>query len=306
MKKRNTVFGYQYQNGVLTIHPHEEITLKQIFDCYLKGLSLLKIAEMLNAEKVEYSPGVTGWNKARLMRIVENEKYLGDETYPALVESETYEKAQRLKLEKNTQKRTDRKADIFQINLPVICGTCGSEMHRRHDSRNKCRQRWTCQNGDCHNIISITDDDFLRGVTDCLNIVIANPAMLKEKNKAQVEPSNEVRRLEYEITKTLGGFKFDKEALRKKMMECVSFKYKDIDSTSHIVKRLRADFEQSSPLITFSADFCSKTIKSIQLSVDKEISIILINDQQIGKGQNDDTDSHGTSTESSSAHTGDH
>lgn len=296
MKNRIIPFGYQIQNGTAIVHPQEIAILKRIFNCYLHGLSLLKIAEKLNDEQIEYMPGVSGWNKARLKRIIEDERYLGNEIYPAAIDIETYEKIQELKTAKNTQKQTDRTADIFQIGLPVICESCGSEMRRRHDSRNKCQQKWTCTNDDCHSIISITDEDFLQGITECLNTVIANSDMIQESNMAGAEPNNEVRRLNYEITKTLDGFGFDKEALRKKMIECVSLKYKGIDSTSHIIKRLKADFEKSSLLSIFSADLCSRTVESVRLG--GAVSITLINGQQIGRENSNDTDSNCTATES--------
>lgn len=65
MKNRIIPLGYQYQNGIAIIHPQEIIILKQIYDYYINGLSLLKIAEKLNTEEIEYMPCVTGWNKAR-------------------------------------------------------------------------------------------------------------------------------------------------------------------------------------------------------------------------------------------------
>ena len=284
MKIRNIPFGYCYQNGTVTVHPSESLILNQIFDSYLHGLSLLKIAENLNAEKIEYVPGVIGWNKARLMRIIDDARYLGNDTYPALIGAETYAKLQELKNAKNTQKGVDRTADIFCLNLSVLCPNCGSEMHRRHDSRCKVHQRWTCQNSECKTLIEITDADLLQGVTDALNKAIYHPDIIQTVSEDS-EPSSDVSRLNAEIAHTLETYSFNKEALRKKMMECVSLKYRGIHSENYIAKRLKADFEKSSPLSEFSADFCYRTVKSIRLGADKTISLTLINDQQIGKEQ---------------------
>ena len=84
-------------------------------------MSLLKIAEKLNKEKAEYMPGITGWNKARLMRIIEDERYIGSEGYPAIITASVYEKLNRLKYWRNTQEHTDRSADIFKMDLSVLC-----------------------------------------------------------------------------------------------------------------------------------------------------------------------------------------
>ena len=57
MKKRNIPFGYQYQNGVISIHPQEVTAIKRILSEYQNGMFLLDIANRLNDENVEYQPG---------------------------------------------------------------------------------------------------------------------------------------------------------------------------------------------------------------------------------------------------------
>ena len=51
---------------------------------------------------------------------------------------------------------------------------------------------------------------------------------------------------------------------------------------AYVSRRLKADFEKSSPLSSFSADLCTRTVKSIRLGT---VSITLINGQNIGKEQ---------------------
>lgn len=64
MKIRNIPYGYQYKNGSIAIHEKETETVKRIFTEYLNGLSLLKIAEQLNNEQIEYMPAyVVGINQ---------------------------------------------------------------------------------------------------------------------------------------------------------------------------------------------------------------------------------------------------
>ena len=86
MKKRNIPFGYQWENGVITAHPTESKIVIGIFTAYITGQSLLQIAEALNKNGVEYLPGVVKWNKARLKRMIEDARYLGTESFPAIVE----------------------------------------------------------------------------------------------------------------------------------------------------------------------------------------------------------------------------
>lgn len=289
MKIRNIPYGYQYKNGSIAIQTEETETVTRIFTEYLNGLSLLKIAEQLNNEQIEYMPGVCGWNKSRIKRIIEDERYLGTNGYPPIIDEDMHKTLMRIKSEKNTQKGTNRKEDIFNLGVPILCPKCGSKMCRRHDSNRKCQDWWLCQNNNCKNIISISDNDLIYGITECLNTVINNPDIIETVTDVDKEPSLDVYRLENEISRVLDSHSFDKNILRKKVLECVSLKYKDIDSQKYISKRLKADFANASPLINFSMDLFNHTVKAITFSTDGEVNIILINGQHIGKEQSDDT-----------------
>lgn len=291
MKIRNIPYGYQYKNGSIAIQETEIKIVKRIFTEYLNGLSLLKIAEQLNNEHIEYMPGVCGWNKSRIKRIIEDERYLGTNGYPPIIGEDTHKTLMLIKSEKNTQKSTNRKADIFNLGVPILCPKCGSKMCRRHDSNRKYQDWWLCQNDSCKNIISISDNDLIYGITKCLNTVINNPDIIETVTDVDKEPRLDVYRLKNEISRVLDSHSFDKNILRKKMLECVSLEYGDIDSQKYISKRLKADFANASPLINFSMDLFNRTVKTITFSTDGAVSIILINDQQIGKEQSDGTNS---------------
>lgn len=291
MKIRNIPYGYQYKNGSIAIHEKETETVKRIFTEYLNGLSLLKIAEQLNNEQIEYMHGVCGWNKSKIKRIIEDERYLGTNGYPPIIDEDTHKTLIQIKSEKNTQKGTDRKADIFNLGVPILCPKCGSKMCRRHDSNRKCPDWWLCQNNNCKKTIGISDNDLIYGITECLNTIISNPDIIETVTAVDKESSLDVRRLENEIIRMLDSHGFDKSSLRKKMLECVSVKYRNIDSRKYISEKLKADFANASPLINFSMDLFNRTVKTITFSTDDAVSIILINDQQIGKEQSSNANS---------------
>lgn len=77
MKLRNILYGYMLENGIIKIQSDESDVVKKIYKSYLDGKSLLDISKILNERQIEYMPGVIGWNKARLKRIIDNEKYTG-------------------------------------------------------------------------------------------------------------------------------------------------------------------------------------------------------------------------------------
>lgn len=295
MKIRNIPYGYQFKNGSIAIQEKETETVKRIFTEYLNGLSLLKIAEQLNNEQIEYMPSVCSWNKSRIKRIIEDERYLGTNGYPPIIDDDTHKTLMQIKSEKNTQKGTDRKADIFNLGVPILCPKCGSKMCRRHDSNRKYPDWWLCQNANCKKTIGISDNDLIYGITECLNTVISNPYIIKTVTDVDKESSLDVYRLENEISRVLDSHSFDKNILRKKMLECVSLIYTNISPQKYISKRLKADFANASPLINFSMDLFNRTVKTITFNDNGEVNIILINDQQIGKERSDDTNSNNSS-----------
>lgn len=113
MKKiRVLPYGYEYKDGIISNKEEENIVVKEIFDSYSKGNSLLKIAQLLNQRNIEYQPGTIGWNKARLKRILEDERYLGKRNFPQIVSEDLFQACNGIKQAKNKQENTDRKKEI--------------------------------------------------------------------------------------------------------------------------------------------------------------------------------------------------
>lgn len=297
MKNRTIPYGYMYENGIIVLHPIEAESVKAIFTAYLDGQSLRNIANALNESQTEYLPGIIGWNKARLMRLIEDERYIGTDTYPAIIEQTVYTTVKATKTARNTQKDTDRGADIFKLTAPVKCPKCGCEMHRRTDCRRKgAASYWRCDNEECRTVISIADDVLLGEITETLNTVIVGLNRITEPAEQKAEPDIALLKLRNEISRTLGTTGYDKEELKAKMVECASLKYKNIGNEVYVIRRMKADFEKSGLLSDFSADLVSRTVKSITLNEDMTVSVELLNGQIIrkestGHAEHNDTES---------------
>lgn len=285
MKNRNILFGYQYQNGIITIHPQESQICRRIFTAYIEGMSMLKIAEQLNRELIEYMPGIIGWNKARVKRIIEDVKYIGNEQYPAIIDQTTYDNMQKRKEDRNTQKNTNRQSDCFQIDTPVLCPKCGKKLYRCHDNRNKCARQWVCENNDCHTRIDKPDDELITDITDILNTIILNPSLIAISENPVQEMNTEIMRLQNEINRALEQRESDRQKTQKMILQCASLKYKTIDSIKYLSERLKKIYEYASPLTCFSAKLFNETAKNILIYDDGTVGITLINNQHIRKEQ---------------------
>lgn len=288
MKNRTVPYGYRYENGIIVLHPQESKIVKRICKAYLDGQSLLAIATWLNEEQIEYMPEVIGWNKARLKRIIEDERYLGKEPYPVILDEETHTAMQKIKEQRNTQKNIDRKTDIFQIAVPVKCPICGGRMLRRHDSRYKVQQRWLCENDECKTLIKIADSDLIKAINSILAGI--TPERIQAIGTSESEPSVAVRRVNNEIARLFDTTEVDKESLRKKLLEGISKRYEDIVNTPYATRKIQAELMGDNS--TEDVQRINKTISEIILYTDLTVGIILLNGQFIRKEQ-----THGTATD---------
>ena len=284
MKKRNILYGYQCIEGIIKLHPQEMAVVKEIFKAYTKGKSLLELSKWLNERQIEYMPGVIEWNKARIMRILEDKRYLGDDRYPALIEQGSYDTVQEISYNRCDQKNTDRQADIFKLNIPVKCSSCNSILKRIVDNRWSTPPKWRCQNPKCKESIAITDEALLLAITEVLNTAIANPEMISIPTEKEIEPSAELRRLNNDITRAFDSIQIDKDAVRRMMIQYASMKYAELDSAVSKAQRLKDIFIDSQPLTTFSIEFLHRTADELMLYTDGTIGLILENGQQIRKG----------------------
>lgn len=282
MKNRMLPFGYTYNHGTVAVNAGEAAVLAEIFERYLSGSSLLQIARELNARRVPYAPGIENWNKARLMRMLEDPRYTGNGEFPQLLSKERAAELKRIKAARNTQSAIDRTQPVYHLCVPILCPNCGSPMGRRSNRECKIPQRWACKNPQCRTWIGITDEALLGGITDLLNGVIAHPERLQATADAYT-PSGAVQRLEAEIRQMLERGTFDKAVLRQKILDCAARKYREIEDTVYLTEALKADLEQSGPLSAYSEALTRRCVRAILLQADANVRLMLVNGQTIGK-----------------------
>lgn len=75
---RRKCYGYRSENGVLVIVPEEAENVRLIFDLYLKGYSVVKILNELEARGINSPTGKDRWCKRSIDTMLSNEKYIGD------------------------------------------------------------------------------------------------------------------------------------------------------------------------------------------------------------------------------------
>ena len=82
MSKRKILYGYQNQNGEITVVEDEALVVRRVFSLYLGELSYQKISDTLNGEKIPFCREAPVWNKHKVKRLLENPRYAGQTGYP--------------------------------------------------------------------------------------------------------------------------------------------------------------------------------------------------------------------------------
>lgn len=281
MRNRTIPFGYQYQNGVLAVHPQESQTVRAVFAAYLGGEPLSKIAAHLTAKLVEYLPGCCQWNKARVKRILDNAKYIGNGGYPPIVKERDFQMAHQKKENANTNRqRVDE--DIKLFKGLAHCHHCGGIMVRRMDSRMGHPVTWKCPQ--CGYFFPLPDEEFKRRVF-LLQKKLADKPLLAEKEEDEIQvTSMEARRLTNVIFRKLDSGDFSEDELVNLALQCAAKNYEAINSARHITDRLTATLLHAGPLSAFDRTLFERTVSEIHLARKGEILLKLQNGVFVGEG----------------------
>ena len=117
MGNRKQPFGYKMEFGEIVPQPQEAETVRSIYLQYLAGASFKQLAERLQTEDVPYD-GDKPWNKNMVARILEDDRYIGEKYFPALIPTEQFHAAQ----ERRKEMRPEYKQTPAQKELRKLCG----------------------------------------------------------------------------------------------------------------------------------------------------------------------------------------
>lgn len=212
------------QNGVIQIEPTESKAVQEIFQAYLNGSSLLAIANLMSSQGISYNGINDIWNKNMVKRILENEKYLGRNSYTAIIDEETYRTANAQKKMK-TAGFTEISEELKAIRSLTYCAECGHRISRI--GGNTRSEKWDCRNPECARFSHrITDQMLIGAILNTLNTVIANPNFLDADSEiSRYTPSIEVTRQQNEVSRLMDALNVDFEIAKEEIFKLAELKY---------------------------------------------------------------------------------
>lgn len=153
-----TMLGYRLIDGEITLIEEEAETAKRIFDMYLAGCGLQKIANTLNEEGT-YSIYGNEWHISTIRKVLTNEKYCGDlllqksyrenhitkktlpnngelpqyfveDDHPAVISRENFSAVQK-ELERRAEEKTPTVGSTSIFAGKIRCSRCGKNYRRK-------------------------------------------------------------------------------------------------------------------------------------------------------------------------------
>ena len=275
MKKTRFIpYGYTIREGRTVIEHTEAEIIREIFDEYIKGASLKDIAENLTQRRIPYTEKTDVWDKARIARIIDNAKYIGDEEYDPIIDEDTYEGAVSMKAARQRNTVQKECEGIALIRNRVKCAKCGSPMVRRICSKRNIKESWTCQNAECGYRLRISDGDLLQKINLLMNRIIENTELMIPKPKVKPKDSPTVERIQQEINAELEKEHPSEEYLVSKLIEMSDQMYKETQAQKIVVARIakkRASLMQ--PQETFNCDYFSDLVSYITLGDSGKVTL---------------------------------
>lgn len=151
-----TPYGYKRIDGEMVIDETEAKIVRRVFDLYLQGMGMQAIANLLNDKNVPRRYGYTKWYQTAIKYILTNERYMGDallqkyyttdlpyrqkrnkgertqyyveNSNPAIVSQEVYEKVQELISSKRNGQCQRR---VHTLAGKLRCPECGATFRRQ-------------------------------------------------------------------------------------------------------------------------------------------------------------------------------
>ena len=289
MKKTRFIpYGYTIREGRTVIEHKEADIIREIFDEYIKGASLKDIAESLTQRKIPYTEKTDVWDKARIARIIDNAKYIGDEEYDPIIDEDTYEGAVSMKAARQRNTVQKECEGIALLRNRVKCAECGSPMVRRICSKRHVKESWTCTNAECGKRLRISDGDLLMKITLLINRIIDNTELMIPKPKLRPVDSPTVANLQRQIDDELRSDHPSEGYIIGKVSEIASQLYKETQANKMIVAQIaRKRAMLMKPQESFNCDYFTDLIDYITLSSSGKVTLHTKVETEITEGEDE-------------------
>ncbi len=283
MRNRVT-FGYEMKNGNLSVEETQSSIVLQIFEMYLSGTGLVKIASILNQDAIP-SPDNKNWTHGSVGKLLKNRQYIGSPPYPPLLPAETFEQAQRRRqeLSKKTGKGTDSEHRRKPYEGMIFCGCCGRKYQRIHYQK---RIAWPCslhirgnreKNGNiCGNKRWLTDEQIEKAFIRLQNRIFDKAVLIREPLPCNTQRLDALKAKYSEMLENPGGY--EEKSFADIIFWIAAEEYAQSKGAED--QMILQAVEEAGRTAEFQADIFLNIVRKITVT-ETEMSFELINGQKI-------------------------
>ena len=243
-RNRKQPFGYEMELGKVIVHPGERTWVQYLYREYNAGVTIRVLKDKMQASGVPYEEG-REWNINMIARILSDERYIGANGYPVIMDTEVF----MLVAEKRKKKAPAMQKTDGQKALRKKCG-CRVTPNMEHE------------------------------VLHLLNGLAGKPERIETPDVA-TRGNTAVEALKTELEELLGMLPVDEAQARQKLMETIVAMYEAIDPREYETHRLQRIFGSEQARTELDGNLLEQTVKEATVDSLGKVRIRLKNDQII-------------------------
>lgn len=248
-KNRKQPFGYRMEKGRVIIDSGESTWVRHLYQKYNEGSTVRALKEYMQGTGLPYEIGKK-WNLNMVARILSDERYIGAEGYPVIIE----EKVFRIAAEKRAKKAPPVQKTQAQKILRKKCG-CRITKHIEQE------------------------------VLYLLNTLAGKPDRI-EKPLPKQESNGKLEEMQSELSEMMASLPVDEKKAREKLVEVTVAMYEAIDPREYETYRLKRIFAREQVRTELDADLLDQTVSAISIDSLGKVRIRLKNDQILERREN--------------------
>lgn len=267
MNLRTIPFGYKVVDGKYVANDSEVEVISSIYNMYLSGTTLLGIANALTEQGITYFENHKVWNKNMVSRILLDERYLGNDSFPQLVDSDNFNLAKNIRAGKGGKKAVLSPL-ISVVKDKLYCAECGQQFNRINKWGSK--EKWLCK-GKCKCSVYLDDKTICDGILSVVNMAIRDPRYLvvsKKTDDGVYSQSIEVIRKRNALNRYLEQNELDFGRILDLIIDCASERYKccELKSANDLIDELYSEYEQLTEQSELDESLMKRTIEKVTVS----------------------------------------
>lgn len=259
--------------------------VRYAFDAYCKGDSQFTIAQYFQKSGYKNGNGRVSWKHPTIGILLQNEVYLGNEFYPAIISKEIFHKAAEVRKSKALHQKRYRNDDYeyldpqFAFSAKLFCEICGCTFYRFQVRRlgNIYTAKWQCRNHSEHKDKGIVrphiyESEIENFFLEVLHDLAKDLRPIFQKPKDQKVINNDILLMDNEISELLSNSKSAAEnkdiisdlITRRAYLQFERANIDDFDYQTNKIKRMLADKDLMDK--DFDADFFRGVIEKVTVS----------------------------------------